>query len=411
MKGCRLRYFAVLLAVCITGCATVRDIPNCPKSSEAQADKAADRIWPGARIALAAGRFSALNTVELTRTNASPGVNNPAFLTGAGVGAGAAKGAAYCSYWGTLEFLCLPFGAAVGAVYGGVVGAVYAVDANAKAANTQEGQEKAAKMEKVQAAEGRIAAAVESVDLNRFLLDEIARYARESGVGSFPELYDQGPKSLDDKPQYHGPRDFVFEIVLRETAVIEEVFRTTNALRLFIQGRLIRISDDSVVSVFTASEITEVQSPDQWNEENGKLVIQELKNALGRVAKQSVDQWIRPVINGENNKEVTVVIFRRDLDRARLRTVDISIDGCKVGSLGNDSYVTVKTWAGKRLMRSEGFSVIGKEFRGVASQEINVAPGKTHYFVLNPFQRLWYFTEIEEGAVKKEFPDYKETGR
>lgn len=385
----------------IVGCATQRDLPTCQRPAESnKKNDAANPVWPGAKVALAAGRFSPPNTLDTASHDVGTPVN-PAALAGAGAAVGTAECLQGIAVLGPFVVFCFPVGAVGGAIWGVAKATEYERNISAN-------EKWAAEKANTKAAEEHVAAGVQLVDLNRLLLERVRQYAQDSGVGDLPELSGQGPTSLSDHPQYHGEQDFVFEMILTGS-VVEQTDAESYMLRFYVQGRLIRVADNVAVDVFTTTEVTDPKSRDEWNAENGKLVEQELKNALGRIAKKSVDEWIRPTVHGNPNLETTVVIFRPNMNFARWRTYDIAIDGCKVGSLSNDSYVIVKLWTGKHLMRAEGVRPIGG-LGDYVSEEINVAPGKTRYFVLDNYAG-WYFLEIDKSEVEAQFPSYKESVR
>lgn len=393
------RCIALLLTVSIAGCGTLRDLPSCQKLAERNKSENSSQVRPGVTVSLATGQFKPPRTIDEVRDPAGEAaVGGIALVTDTCFRAVVTLG--------PFVFLCAPIGAMVGVISHGV-----SSTENTAQVNAPENQEKTLKMTSAEAIEKNVSNVVEIINLNRLLLEQVKQYARDSGVGDLPELSGQGPTSLGDEPQYRGGRDFVLEIVLTGS-VVENTDASSYLLRFFVQGRLIRMADNSVARVFTTTEATDTKPKDEWKADNGRLAAIEVNKTLQRIAKRSVDQWIRPTIGGTPHARAVAVLLRPNRISGGLRSVDISIDGCIVGSLANNSSLTINTSAGKHTIRSEGFASLGF-VAAAASLDVELAPGKTHYFILHPSpgKSSWVLSEIDENVVIMNFPDLQKPVR
>ena len=258
MNKIGMRGVAVLLVLWVSGCATPGHSP---------VSRTTDWLPPGAKLAVAAGRFNPTLALDAARRGRVEGA-----------GFGSLEGIMACGQMGTNELgalfaiVCMPFGATVGAIWGAG---------------------RAAPEENVATAEQRIASASKPVDPHRLLLESVQRYARESDLSGLAALPDEGPQSLEDAPRYRGGPDYVVEVALTElrattpgTAALPYYFR------LSARGRLVRVADNEVMDSFTSTAATNEGTVDEWTAENGKLIVEELGDALQRVGAAFVDEWI-----------------------------------------------------------------------------------------------------------------------
>jgi len=258
MNKIGMRGVAVLLVLCVSGCATPGHSP---------VSRTTDWLPPGAKLAVAAGRFN-------------PTLALDAAVRGRGEGGaiGGLEGIGACWQMASNELgalfaiVCMPFGA----VYGAISGAIRAAPEN-----------------NIATAEQRIASASKPVDPHRLLLESVQRYALGSGLSGLAALPDEGPQSLEDAPRYRGGPDYVVEVALTElrattpgTAALPYYFR------LSARGRLVRVADNEVVDTFISTAATNEGTVDEWAAENGKLLVEELGDALQRVGAAFMDEWI-----------------------------------------------------------------------------------------------------------------------
>lgn len=253
-----MRGVAVLLVLSVSGCATPGYSP---------VSRTADWLPPGAKVAVAVGQFN-------------PTLAFDAAVRGRGEGGatGALGGMGVCAQTATNELgalfaiVCMPFGAAIGAIGGAI---------------------RAASKENVASAEQRIASASKSADLHRLLLESVQRYASESGLSRLAVLPAEGPQSLEDALRYRGGPDHVVEVALTELrAITPGSTALPYHFQLSARGRLVRVADNEVMDTFTSTAATRAATLDEWTAENGKLFVEEFGDALQRVGAAFVDEWI-----------------------------------------------------------------------------------------------------------------------
>jgi hypothetical protein len=258
MNRIGMRGVAVLLVLSVSGCATPGYSP---------VSRTADWLPPGANVAMVAGRFNPTLALDAAVRGRGEGG-----ATGVLEGMGACAQIATNELGALFAIVCMPFGAAFGAIAGAI---------------------RAAPEENVATAEQRIASASKSVDPHRLLLESVQRYARESGLSGLAALPDEGPQSPEDAPRYRGGPDYVVEVVLTELrATTPGSAALPYYFRLSARGRLVRVADNEVVDTFTSTAATSAATVDEWTAENGKLFVEELGDALQRVGVAFVDEWI-----------------------------------------------------------------------------------------------------------------------
>jgi len=258
MNKIGMRGVAVLLVLCVSGCATPGHSP---------VSRTADWLPPGAKVAVAVGRFN-------------PTLALDAAVRGRGEGGaiGVLEGIGACWQMASNELgvlfaiVCMPFGA----WYGAISGAIRAAPEN-----------------NIATAEQRIASASKPVDPHRLLLESVQRYALGSGLSGLAALHDEGPQSLEDAPGYRGGPDYVVEVALTELrATTPGTAALPYHFRLSARGRLVRVADNEVVDTFISTAATNEGTVDEWAAENGKLLVEELGDALQRVGAAFMDEWI-----------------------------------------------------------------------------------------------------------------------
>jgi hypothetical protein len=305
------------------GCAAiVRELPDCKILVEPTADEVPDGMQPKAKLVLAAARFSPPIFYYEGTGRASVQRREPYTRT---TPRSPEQRALAAGPWGACRdkagaLLLLPYCIAVAAATSNPPELVIPYGS-------------------------QLIEPIQKINLNQSLLKHIQIYAQDSGAGHLGELPDQGPTSLHDKPRYRGEGDYVLEISITERGI-----RSERSLRVSARGRLIRLADNVLIREFTTTETTDYFSKEKWTEENGKLVYDELGAVLQRIARTSVDHWIKTATNGEH--DATVVIAS---SCGSSRGCHVSFDGCKLGSLGND-LLTIRSSAGKHILRVEGWS-------------------------------------------------------
>lgn len=423
-------YPAVLLLATLVGCAA-RDLPTCRTADAPTSGQASNQPSSGKSIILARGRYDPPITIDdhnVIDRNARPRheitqVSDPV----SGAAAGALGGVGFCGYFvwlPPLALACLPVGAAAGAVAGGALGGVAF-----EKENSPEGRERAVRQRAFdeqtaarqrtfdeqtadrKAAEGHVAAVVHPVDLNSLLLEEARRYARKSDLGDIPELLDQGPESPDDHPKYQTRQDYVLEIVLTERTVVVAGSNASPRYQLGFsaRGRLIRVADNAVVHVFTTHEATHYESEDVWTANNGALLIAELSSALRNIAKTAVDQWTRAAIDTTYESSATVVVIRPHRHDGAIISAPISIDGCLVGHLPDNTFLKFRTSAGEHSVRPERIAGASSDYSFV-EYKVGLRPGQTYYLRLN-IGKSWYLMPVPQKFGEEFVRTHKESGQ
>jgi len=260
------RRVAILSVVCISGCATRAELPD--RATEFQ-------LPPGAKVALAAGRFDPLLGLD-------------AKIRGRGEGGatGALGGAAMCFRAGSggdwvdvlLALACLPFGVTYGAVTG-ATGA--APEAN------------------VVRAEQEIASASKTLDLQGRLVGRVQRYATERGIGGLSQLADEGPQSMEDTPRYRVGPEYVIELAVTEVrATTPGSVALPYGFVVSARLRLVRVPDNVVVDTFTSRRGIDARTVDEWTADSGKLLAEQFGVALQQISEDVVDELF-PLYRGE----------------------------------------------------------------------------------------------------------------
>jgi len=361
------RCIAAVLTASIAGCGTVRDLASCRAPDSTATSQRVNQPSPGATIILATGRYDPPITIDdqFADGNYRPRgafVSNPV----SGTAVGAASGAGACAVLLPLPplfFACVPVGMAAGAVAGAAAGTKGALeDEEQQIAKRQRTfDEQTANRN---AAGQRVAASVESVDLNRLLLERVRQDAKESGVGNLAELPGQGPQSPDDLPEYRTEKDFVLEVTLIERTVIATGYtsKPLYSLGLTARGRLIRVADNATVYIFTTHAETAAKTGEEWAANNGALYAAELNSLTQQIAKTAADQWIRTAIDTAYDASATVVLIWPEHRWIMNLSQPIAIDGCFVGELDYKSFLEVKTSAGKHTLTAEKLRLADSNF-------------------------------------------------
>lgn len=264
---------ATLVACSLAACAATA--PNGPgrESGDPQSKWTDTRIPPGAKIALAVGRFDPPRSVEGEAR------------TGQFAAKGALHGAAACGAFlsnvdavsrtvgAALAIICLPFGAAGGAAWG--------------VAN-------AASQDSVNAAKPRLAAAAdgEARYLVPILSARLEAYARDIGLSGPGLLGDQGSKSTGEERRYEGA-DYVVEITLVDiVATTPGTAKLPYGFSVGVKGRLIRTADHAVIESFTRRFNTNRRTVEQWTQDDNAALRTELTGVMHGAARVFVDEWI-----------------------------------------------------------------------------------------------------------------------
>lgn len=353
-NGVWFRNAVLLLALTAAGCGTFRELPDCKLRVDSGPSEVPSGIMPEAKLVLAASRYSprishyrvgggasVQSEPHRPRRRPTPAARALFEKPGAPLAICADKDGALL-----LLPLCLPLG-----VFTGLADTLEAAKSPQPQLVVPHGYP--------------LVAAIERINLNQSLLKHIQNYARDSGAGEFEELADQGPASLHDYPQYHGAGDYVLEVSITERGIADGGW-----LQVSARGRLIRLAGNVLIREFTATESTEAISMDKWTENNGKLVYEELNIVLQKLARTSVDQWIKAAMNREH--EATVVIA----SSCGGTHCALSFDGCMLGSMGYD-LLTIRSSAGKHVLRAEERRTVR---RGGSVFAFELQPHTTRFF-------------------------------
>jgi len=364
------RFLAASLTILIAGCAVAdrpplisRQLPICAVPDRSAKKSDLSQI-ASKDIALTVGTYDpplfVFDTVfaeDIPAQREMPAImRNP--VTGAAVGA--IGGMGFCGHLlaiPPLAIACLPVGAAVGTVAGGVMGGV----AMSKEGSPEKPKQAAPQPNYAQqktdreVANQHIASSIRPVDLHRILKDKIITYARQAGINDLTELADQGPISPVDTPQYRTPKDYVLEITLSERTVNSWGQNSSPVFYLGFSalGRIVRVSDKTILHTFSAHEFTKRKNTEEWAANNGEPLITELNNALERLAKTAADQWIPKTVNTDHFPNATFLIYRPKSKFNSQNTVKISVDGCLASNLAEAEYIKFQTTAGNHIIRTE----------------------------------------------------------
>lgn len=386
------------LVLLMAGCATlidpdvtVTDAPRCAALEKVGAYSAADLIDArGTRIALAAARFEPpvahLNLIPYERPPRGPGFErNPV----GGAVAGAAIPLAPCAALGALgplafgvcAVVALPV-AAAGAAVGAAAGAAAAVDDEQSGANERASIERQAyedRRARVAVEKRNFAAAAEKVDVNRLLVDRVAALARQDGIGSFEVLVQQGSQSINAPPRFDAGYDHVLEFALIEQSVIYSGYAHNPrfAFGISAQGRLVRVRDNAVVRTYTTAATTEARNSAAWAADDGRPFVQAVDDLLGKVAQTAVDQWLAPVVLDVPPGFARLAVLRDEGTASSLFTAEITLDGCRIGELGDGKYVEIAVAPGRHIVRSEPTLAIGTDSAAVT--EVALREGQAGY--------------------------------
>lgn len=211
-------------------------------------------------------------------------IDSPASGAARTAGASAAKAAASCLVIPTagdpfsvlLMLACMP----VAALIGGVAGSATA-----------------APPEGADAASRRLEDVLRPLEGQRELLKQAMGYAHESGLSPASDWSDQAPTALADRPAYRSTparsADYVVELGLTQVrAQTPGTVALPYAFELSARGRLVRVSDNSVIDTFGRTETTGAFAVDAWTADNARLAATELRAALRRIAEAYVDEWL-----------------------------------------------------------------------------------------------------------------------
>ncbi|CAL94864.1 hypothetical protein [Azoarcus olearius] len=258
------RLGTALLALLLAACSTL------PSDGARSAARHRDTLTGEHRVGIALGHFS-------------PRVQLDAEVSGKGGGAlhGAGHGALACLELekgssgpgtGLITLICLPFGAAVGAVLG--------------ASSSASG-------EAIVAGHGRLDQRLATVDLQAALGRALEHYADKTDLRA--QLYPlaEGPSRPADTPTYPASTDYVIE-----AAVIEARVVTTGAnalpygLLFEVHARLIRNMDGSTVDTLTLRTSTPLRTVDEWLADQGGAMARAIDAALAEAAEAIIDEWM-----------------------------------------------------------------------------------------------------------------------
>lgn len=252
-----------LLSLSIAGCASV------PSEQARGVARHRDAVTGEHRIGVALGRFV-------------PPVAADAEVTGKGGGTlyGAGRGAVACLELergssgfgaGLVTLVCLPFGAAIGALAG--------------AYGSASGDE-------ISTGLGRLDHALATLDLQAALGRAIDHYADRTDIrAQFFPLSD-GPAAVGDLPRYPPTTDYVFEAAVTEVRLV-----TTGAKELpygfqfQVRARLIRSADGAVLDTLAFSVATPARTLDEWLADKVAALARAIDTALAEAAEAIVDEW------------------------------------------------------------------------------------------------------------------------
>lgn len=303
MNGLWARWLPLLLMAWIAGCGTPPPRNETLLVMEASAKTAPYQLPPGAKVALATAWFDPTVTL-LDGQDTYIGYR---FGTKEGL-AMAVASPVYCLTTGLAYPICV---ATLG------IGAPTLGVARDIAGANSEGSPKE-KQSSTEPEKGPLSGATESMAaeetaaLRQFqpfakalasmppMLNRIQRYAAERELGELLVLPKRSDGSAVHQPGHYSGRDYVFEIVVPHVMPRPSIDAPSYWFRIIAWGRVIRVKDGSVVDHFTTYADSNTQIASVWADQSNQLLVTELNLAMDDVAKNIVNQWIKPALNGRH---------------------------------------------------------------------------------------------------------------
>jgi len=400
---------AVLL---LSACTTARQVSVCaPLDAGAGRRSLAAPIAQG-RIALAAGRnVSPVTHIDkIADDRPPPGVpvgRNPA----SGAAIGALGGASLCA---PLVFLfppamvgCLavagPVLVTAGAVAGGVAGGAAAADDEESGAvrRAEEARrEFDRQVSEREAAQQNVSSMAAAIDLNRRLVDKTRALARESGLGDFDALADQGPRELNAPPRYVAPYDYVLELALTERVLTStgSIAAPDFAFGFSVQGRLVRMGDNAVVRTYVATDQTDTRGVAAWTAEGGKPFQDAIDRSLDRLASTALEHWLKPALRGADEGKGKIVVIRPERRGGWYHPAEISIDGCAAGTLNDGTHLVFELSAGHHILRSEATWWSGDAMAAETGVDLEAGQTKYYFYFFLSGGKTSSMSEIDRAA-------------
>lgn len=258
------RWGGALVALALAACSTL------PSKQALSVAGHREAITGAHRIGIAVARFA-------------PAVSIDAEVGGKGGGAlyGAGRGALACLEiekgstgpgTGLITLICLPFGAAIGAM----IGAGHA-----------------ASSDQIASARSRLGGPLTTIELQEELRQAIERYAAKTGasVQLFPMA--EGPVAPGETPRYASVVDYVIEAGVSEIRVFTPGSKDLPYGFAFpVRARLIRAADGVVVDSLSIDVETPTATVDHWLAEDGRMMARAIDAALDEAAEALIDEWL-----------------------------------------------------------------------------------------------------------------------
>lgn len=226
---------------------------------------------------------SGLGRVAVAAAGFTPSYEFQALTTGKGDAAakGAGAGALHCGELlkgggngvAALVFLiCLPVGAAVGAIHG----------ASAAASNQE-----------VDTAKARLQGAIAALRLQRQTAQKALAYGATVGL-TLRDAGSAGPVTADDTPRYEDLRavaDAVVEVAIHRIEVVSTGAREQQAvIRVEAHVRVVDTRDGRPLDSLLVKELSSFRPVEEWLRNDGAAIGEALETATASIAEQAIDE-------------------------------------------------------------------------------------------------------------------------